>query len=85
MLVENVTGSCKRILLVKPWGQFADLKDRTTPLMSEVDGVTLRDCTLDAKTYKAVTERPERYRLKNLRFENMTVNGERQPGEESPH
>ncbi len=79
--VENVIGSCKRILLVKPWGQFADLKDRTTPLMSEVDGVTLRDCTLDAKTYKAVTARPKQYRLKNLRFENMTVNGERQPDE----
>ncbi len=81
VLVENVTGTCKQVFQVKGWSQYQNLKDRTTPLGSEVKDVLMRNCTIKAKKYKAIFPNPEHFRMENLRFENMNVNGKDQPDE----
>ena len=71
--VEDITGPVKNFLLVKPWTQFYDLKDRKDVPMSYSDHITMRRCNVDADVFFNVEPREEQYHLSNFLFEDLTI------------
>ena len=71
--VSNIKGQCVSFLVVRPWTQFYDLKDRKDIPMSYSDHITLRNCTIDCDIYKEVELKPDQYELSNFVFENMNI------------
>lgn len=76
--VEHITGNVGRVLYVRPWTQFYDLKDRPSLPRSYSDHITLRHCQLECDIYKDVELQPEQYELTNFTFEDMNIT-ERNP------
>ena len=66
ILVERVKGNVDRILYVKPWTQFFDLKGEPAPPPSQASGITLRDCDLKCRVQQRVTEEPSQYVLESV-------------------
>lgn len=71
--VEDITGEVSRVLYIRPWTQFYDLKDRTDLPRSYSDHITLRRCKLTCDIYKDVELQPEQYELQDFVFEEMEV------------
>lgn len=71
--VEDVTGEVSRVLYVRPWTQFYDLKDRPDIPMSYSDHITMRNCSLVCDIYKDVELKPDQYQLSNFVFDHMQV------------
>lgn len=71
--VEDITGQASNFLLVRPWSQFFDLKDRQDPPMSYSNNIVMRNITLDCTTFFNVTKNDEQYSLKDFTFENLTI------------
>lgn len=72
ILVEDITGDAKSFLLVKPWTQFADLKDRKDIPMSYSDHVTMRNIDLECDIFFNVAK-SDQYQLTNFTFENLNI------------
>lgn len=71
--VDGISGNVSRVLYIRPWTQFYDLKDRKDVPMSYSDHITLRNCDLDCDIYKEIELKPDQYELTNFTFENMTI------------
>lgn len=71
--VEDIEGFVSRVLYVKPWTQFYDLKDRKDVPMSYSHHITMRRCNLECDIYKDVDLRPEQYVLEDFTFEDMNI------------
>lgn len=72
ILVEDIRGDAKSFLLVKPWNQFADLKDRKDIPMSYSDHVTMRNIDLECDIFFNVAK-SDQYQLTNFTFENLNI------------
>lgn len=72
ILVEDVTGSAKSFLYIKPWTQFFDLKGREDMPMSYSNNVTMRNIRLECDVFFNVS-RSDQYRLKDFLFENLDI------------
>lgn len=72
ILVEDIKGSAKSFLYIKPWTQFFDLKDRKDIPMSYSDHVTMRNINFECDVFFNVSK-SDQYKLKNFKFENLTI------------
>lgn len=73
VMVDNVTGNAKNILLIKPWTQFFDLKGRTTIPLSYADNITLSNIKMSCNTYFNVIKANDQYLLTNFNFKNIDI------------
>lgn len=71
--VEDITGNVSRVLYVRPWTQFYDLKDRKDIPMSYSRHITMRRCTIDCDIYKEIELKPDQYVLEDFLFEDMNI------------
>jgi len=71
--VEDITGNASNFLLVRPWTQFYDLKDRKDTPMSYSNNITMRRIRLECNTFFNVTPREDQYHLKDFLFEDCIV------------
>ncbi len=71
--VEDITGNAKNFLLVKPWTQFYDLKDRTDMPMSYSDHITMRNINFECDVFFNVRPQEDQYHLSNFTFENLNI------------
>ncbi len=70
--VEDIKGDAKSFLVVKPWTQFFDLKDRKDIPMSYSNHVTMRNIEFECNTFFDV-QASDQYKLDNFVFENLKV------------
>lgn len=77
--VEEITGPVRNFILVRPWTQFYDLKDRKDPPMSYSDHITMRNCNVECDVFFNVQKQDDQYKLSNFHFENLTIK-ETRPG-----
>lgn len=68
--VDNVSGQAGRVLYIKPWTQFFDLKGRTDLPVSIVDGVEITNCNINCRKERSVVEDAKQYRLENIIMSN---------------
>lgn len=73
VMVDNVTGNAKTILLIKPWTQFFDLKGRNTIPLSYADNITLSNIKMSCNTYFNVIKANDQYLLTNFNFKNIDI------------
>ena len=71
--VEDIKGNAKNFLLVRPWTQFYDLKDRKDIPMSFSDHITMRNIDLECDVFFNVEPREDQYHLSNFLFENLNI------------
>lgn len=71
--LENIKGSAKTGIYIRPWRQFFDLQGRETAPISVSSNICFRnfDLTCEKFTEVGITEYD---RLENVTFENMTIN-----------
>lgn len=72
ILIENVKGSAKSMVFIKPWTQFFDLKGEKGIKMSYANNLTLKNIDLDCEILFDVIN-SDQYKLSNFLFENMNV------------
>lgn len=72
ILVEDITGDAKSMLLIKPWTQFFDLKGRKDIPLSRANNVTLRNINLSCDIFFNVSK-SDQYELKDFTFENLNI------------
>ena len=72
ILVEDITGSAKSFLYIKPWTQFFDLKGRKDMPMSYSNNVTMRNIDFKCDVFFNVS-RSDQYQLKDFTFENLNI------------
>ena len=72
ILVEDITGDAKSMLLIKPWTQFFDLKGRKDIPLSRANNVTLRNISLSCDIFFNV-RKSDQYELKDFTFENLNI------------
>jgi polygalacturonase len=70
VLLENITGHCKRFLFIHPWSQFYKPGDRKDMPKSRCNNITMRNIQVDTKTIFDV-KTSDKYIL-----ENFTVDGQ---------
>ena len=75
--VEDITGNAKNFLLIRPWTQFYDLKDRKDTPMSYSNNIVMRRIKLDCNTFFNVVPNEEQYRLKDFLFEDCDINADK--------
>lgn len=71
--VEDITGNAKNFILIRPWTQFYDLKDRKDPPMSYSDHIVMRNIDFECDVFFNVVPREDQYKLTNFTFENLNV------------
>ncbi|MDR0988885.1 MAG: exopolygalacturonase [Prevotellaceae bacterium] len=71
--VEDIKGSARAFLYIRPWTQFFDLKDRKDAPMSYSDHITMRNIELECDVFFNVNPRPDQYKLTNFTFENLKI------------
>ena len=72
ILVEDITGSAKSFLYIKPWTQFFDLKGRKDMPMSYSNNVTMRNIDFKCDVFFNVSP-SDQYQLKDFTFENLNI------------
>lgn len=70
--VENITGSAKSFLYIKPWNQFFDLKGRTDLPISLCENITMKNITFECNNFFDVNP-SEKYKLKDFFFKNLRI------------
>ena len=71
--VEDITGPVRNFILVRPWTQFYDLKDRKDPPMSYSDHITMRNCNVACDVFFNVEKQDDQYKLSNFHFEDLNI------------
>lgn len=85
--VDNVKGECNTFLHFNNWKQFFSLGDRTDPAnppMSYATNITMKNCDVKCSKYRPKMKSTDTYKIKNFRFENNIINGEKMPDETLP-
>lgn len=75
ILVEDIKGSAKVMLSIKPWNQFFDLKGEKDIKLSYANDIVLRNIELECNNAFGV-EKSDQYKLSNFVFENMDIKTE---------
>ena len=73
ILVENIEGYVGRVLYIKPWTQFFDLKGEKEIPKSYASHVTIRGCNLNCDVFRRVEEAPDQFVLEDFHFENNKI------------
>lgn len=81
--VEGAQGTVGRIINIKPWTQFYDLKGRTDMPLSAAEHITVKDCKCECDIYLNIIPSEEQYRLSDFTFENMYITAKEKGAEES--
>ena len=82
--VENIKGRVRNVLLVRPWTQFYDLKDRKDIPMSYSRNIVMKNIDVDCDILFNIEQRDDQYQLSDFSFENIEVRGEGlEPGAEA--
>lgn len=71
VLVEDMEGTAREFLEIRPWTQFFDLAGQPQPT-SSVSHVTMRNCVVSCNRFLNVKS-SEQYTLSNLTLENVTL------------
>lgn len=78
ILVEDVTGSAKSFLFIKPWTQFFDLKGQEKMPLSYSNHVTMRNIKFDCEVVFDVNQ-SDQYQLSDFMFENLDIQAGKKP------
>jgi polygalacturonase len=70
--VDNISGDGTRLLFVKPWKQFFDLKGRTDMPVSASENITLKNIKFKCNLFTDIAADVQ-YNLVNFNFENINV------------
>ena len=70
--LDNVSGSVKSVLYIKPWTQFFDLKGATKPFISSSKKITLKNLNLNTNIFFDV-QITENDHLSDFNFENLNI------------
>jgi len=70
--VENVEGEAYRLIDIKPWHQFFDLKGRKDMPLSSCENVSLRNINLKCEVFYDLKP-SENYKLSNFSFQNLNI------------
>jgi len=71
VLVEDMKGTAREFLEIRPWTQFFDLAGQPQPY-SSVSFVTMRNCTVTTNRFLNVKS-SDQYTISNLTFENLNI------------
>ncbi|WP_310592130.1 rhamnogalacturonidase [Bacteroides oleiciplenus] len=72
ILVEDIQGSAKNFIQIRPWTQFFNLEDRKDVPLSYADNIAMRNIELECNRF-FVVEKSEQYRLSNFHFEDLRI------------
>lgn len=72
LTIENVKGSARTCIYIRPWKQFFDLKGRKTAPVSISQNITFKNIEMECKKFAEVGI-TEHDRLANFTLENMTI------------
>ena len=78
VLVENITGHCKRFLFIHPWKQFFKLENRDDMPLSRCNNITLRNIQVGAETQYDV-KTSDKYELKDFVIDGKQLTFEENP------
>lgn len=82
ILVDNINGTCKSFLFVKPWTQFFKPEQRDDMPLSQCNNVEIRNCLVSTSSFFEV--RPsDKYALKDFSFKNLTIKSSKTKIDES--
>jgi polygalacturonase len=74
--LENITGSARTGIYIRPWRQFFDLQGRETPPVSTSENIVFRNIKLECKNLFEVGI-TEHDKLRNFTFENIDAKAEK--------
>jgi polygalacturonase len=81
--LENIKGSCAAVLLVAPWTQFFDLKDRQDIPRSYGEHIVFKDLELECRAFANVRRVDDQYTLNDITFDHVKVQTPRPEWERS--
>ena len=70
--VEDISGSARSMIYIKPWTQFFDLGGENNIRKSKASNITMRNINLSSDKVFNIQE-SEQYTLSNFTFENMKL------------
>lgn len=73
VLVENITGHCKRFLFIHPWTQFFKPEKRDDMPLSRCNNIVLRNNSVDAETMYDV-KTSDKYELVDFTVDGQPMN-----------
>ncbi len=71
VLVEDIEGTVREFLEIRPWTQFFDLAGQPQPY-SSIGQVTLRNCTVTSNRFLNVKS-SDKYTISNLTLKDLTI------------
>ncbi|WP_335964860.1 glycosyl hydrolase family 28 protein [Galbibacter sp. PAP.153] len=71
--IENISGSARNMIYIKPWTQFFDLKGEKNIRKSEAQHITMKNLKLTCDKVFNIQE-SDQYMLSDFTFENLSVN-----------
>lgn len=71
--LDNITGSIDNFILIRPWTQFYDLKDRKDIPLSYAEHITIQNCRCACETYFNVAPDTTQYLLSDFTLENLSI------------
>lgn len=72
ILVEDIRGSAKNFIQIRPWTQFFDLGDRKDIPLSYANHIVMRNIDFVCNRF-FVVEKSEQYRLSDFIFEDLNI------------
>jgi hypothetical protein len=70
--MENISGTARTCIYIRPWRQFFDLQGRETPPVSSSENITFRNFNIKCDKFAEVGITAYDS-LKNITLENMTI------------
>lgn len=70
--VEDVTGTCNRFLVVRPWTQFFKPEQRDDMPLSLCNNITIKNIKMQSENFFDVGK-SDKYALKDFTFENCVI------------
>ena len=78
VLVENITGKCKRFLFIHPWKQFFKMEKRDDMPLSRCNNIVMRNINVNAETQYDV-KTSDKYELKDFVIDGKALTFEGNP------
>ena len=78
VLVENITGKCKRFLFIHPWKQFFKMEKRDDMPLSRCNNIVMRNINVNAETQYDV-KTSDKYELKYFVIDGKALTFEENP------
>lgn len=72
ILVEDITGNAGKVLSIRPWTQFFDLKGEEKMLMSYSSNIKMRNVDLECDVFLDIVD-SDQYKLTDFSFINVNI------------